>query len=49
MLGVAGMPWGGGVGAFVSNDSEARLSFESSRLFFSASSRSTRSLHCSSS
>jgi hypothetical protein len=43
-----GTPWGGGVGASLSDDSEARLSFDSSRLFFSASNRSTRSLHCSS-
>jgi len=43
-----GTPWGGGVGASLSDESEARLSFDSLRLFFSASNRSTRSLHCSS-
>lgn len=43
-----GPPWGGGVGASLSEDCEARLSFDSFLLFFRASSRSTRSLHCSS-
>lgn len=42
-----GMPWGGGVGAWASVLD--KLSFDSSRLFFNASSKSTRSLHCSSS
>jgi hypothetical protein len=45
--GVMGTPCGGGVGAWASV--LERLSFDSSLLFFSASSRSTRSLHCSSS
>jgi hypothetical protein len=43
-----GTPCGGGVGASLSDDCEARLSFDSCLLFFRASSRSTRSLHCSS-
>lgn len=42
-----GTPWGGGVGAWASVLD--RLSFDSSLLFLSVSSRSTRSLHCSSS
>lgn len=44
-----GVRCGGGGGASVSGDGEARLSLDSSLLFFRASSRSTRSLHCSSS
>jgi len=44
-----GASWGGGVGAFASRDNEDKLSLDVSRLFLSASNRSTRSLHCSSS
>jgi hypothetical protein len=46
--GAKGTPCGGGVGASTSAPDE-RLSLDSSLLFFKASSRSTRSLHCSSS
>lgn len=46
-VGPKGTPWGGGVGAWASV--LERLSLDSSLLFFSASRRSTRSLHCSSS
>lgn len=46
-VGLKGTPCKGGVGAWASV--LERLSFDSSLLFFSASSRSTRSLHCSSS
>jgi hypothetical protein len=49
LLEVMGKPCGGGVGASASRAGEPRLSFEPSRLFFSASNRSTLSLHCSSS
>lgn len=46
-VGPKGSPWGGGVGPWASAPDD-RLSFDSSLLFFSASSRFTRSLHCSS-
>jgi hypothetical protein len=49
LLKVIGKPCGGGVGASASRVGEARLSLEPSRLFLSASNRSTLSLHCSSS
>jgi hypothetical protein len=48
-LEVIGRPCGGGVGAVGSKAGDVKLSFESSRLFFKASNRSTRSLHCNSS
>lgn len=48
-LGVNGtLCGGGGGGASAPDDCEARLSFDSSLLFFKASNKSTRSLHCSS-